>query len=419
MTDQTRSIDSHEIQCEKEYESDLRANTGTLFFPDKNSISTIDHGEQIDHRHTGKGKSKHTDKGKGKHVDVVETNQPSETASAMLAIEGGDADENMNMVKPGTEAWRPTHNRYVQNTPSTEMISGSLPHGRADKHNQLPEELKEQKHTDDQRHELQPVDIRSLDENQTKFRDEHNEITKTMKDLWIIQHQAGLEEKADNEQQLRRELSMVAQDNDAKHGDENSRLVAYQEDDSLKLQNENIQEYKELHEQIQTYFSSASEILDQTFKQELDRMAKDAYSETLRYIANLQSIFDFPGEKLQISQDHDMLDGSDWEYRTANTLHVTDDQFESFHAKVKQKLDRHRNEHEGKFTVDQVGTYSVSSQHEHNQEDNQQKMMKINEELTELLQTETTHIMKTNEQSLTQTKPILKTFSRRGYPVDD
>ena len=61
-----------------------------------------------------------------------------------------------------------------------------------------------------------------------------------------------------------------------------------------------------------------------------------------------------------------MLDGSDWEYRAANTLHVTDDQFQKFHAKVKQKLDRHLNEHEGKFTVDQVGTYSVSSQHEHN-----------------------------------------------------
>ena len=41
-------------------------------------------------------------------------------------------------------------------------------------------------------------------------------------------------------------------------------------------------------------------------KQELDRMAKDAYRETHRYIAHLQSIFDFPQEKLQISQDHDM-----------------------------------------------------------------------------------------------------------------
>ena len=68
--------------------------------------------------------------------------------------------------------------------------------------------------------------------------------------------------------------------------------------------------------------------------------------------------------------------------------------------------------------MDQVGTYSVSSQHEQHHEDNQQKKMKSNEELTELLQTETTHIMKTNEQSLTQAKPILKTFSRRGDPVD-
>ena len=69
--------------------------------------------------------------------------------------------------------------------------------------------------------------------------------------------------------------------------------------------------------------------------------------------------------------------------------------------------------------MDQVGTYSVSSQHEQHHEDNQRKKMKSNEELTELLQTETTHIMKTNEQSLTQAKPILKTFSRRGDPVDD
>ena len=96
-------------------------------------------------------------------------------------------------------------------------------------------------------------------------------------------------------------------------------------------------------------------------------------------------------------------------------LYITDSQFESFHAKVKQKWDRHLNEHEGKFPVDQVGTYSVSSV----SEDNQRKKMKSNEELSELLQTETTHIMKTNEQSLIQTKPILKTSSRRGDPVDD
>ena len=130
-------------------------------------------------------KSKNTGKGKDNHVDVVETNQPSETASTMSAIESGDADESMNMVKPGTETWRLIHSRYAQNT--TEMISGSLLHDHADKCNQLfdesLDESKEQKHTDNQRHELQPVDIRSVDEYRTKFRDEHNEITKTMKDL--------------------------------------------------------------------------------------------------------------------------------------------------------------------------------------------------------------------------------------------
>ena len=125
-------------------------------------------------------------------------------------------------------------------------------------------------------------------------------------------------------------------------------------------------------------------------------MAEDTYRKAHRHIANVQSIFDFPEEKLQISQDHDMLDGSDWEYRTANTSHVTDDQFESFHAKVKQKLDRHLNEYEGKLTVDQVGTCSVSSQREKHHEDNQRRMMKNNEEPIELLQTETTHIVKTN-----------------------
>ena len=144
-----------------------------------------------------------------------------------------------------------------------------------------------------------------------------------MKDLSIVQHQAELEEKAGNEQQLRNELSMVVQDNDAKHDDVTSRQMVYQEDDNLKLQNENISEYMELHEQVQ-----ALEILDQKFKQELDRMTKISYRKTHRYIVNLQSIFDISEEKLQISQDHDMLDGSDWEYRITNTLHISDDQFE-------------------------------------------------------------------------------------------
>ena len=109
-------------------------------------------------------------------------------------------------------------------------------------------ESKVQKQPEAHHHELQILLPRSLDEYQTKFRDEHNEITKTMKDLSIIQHQAELEEKADNEQQLRKELSMVAQDNDSKHVDVNLRQEAYQEDDNLKLRNESIREYKELHE---------------------------------------------------------------------------------------------------------------------------------------------------------------------------
>ena len=92
-------------------------------------------------------KRKNTGSGKDNHVDVVETNQPSETVSAMSAIDSGDADESMNMVKPGTEAWRLTHSRYVQNT--TEMISGSFLHDRADEHNQLPDESNEQKHSED------------------------------------------------------------------------------------------------------------------------------------------------------------------------------------------------------------------------------------------------------------------------------
>ena len=49
------------------------------------------------------------------------------------------------------------------------------------------------------------------------------------------------------------------------------------------------------------------------------------------------------------------------------------DIFERFHANVKQKFDRHLNEYEGKFTMDQVGTYSVSTQHEQSHEDNQRK----------------------------------------------
>ena len=45
--------------------------------------------------------------------------------------------------------------------------------------------------------------------------------------------------------------------------------------------------------------------------------------------------------------------------------------------------------------------------------------MKNNEELFELLQTETTHLVQTNDQSLKQAKPILRISSRKGDPVDN
>ena len=142
---------------------------------------------------------------------------------------------------------------------------------------------------------------------------------------------------------------MEAQDNDTKHGDVNSRQVAYQEDDNLKLQNKNIPEYKELHEQIQAYFFYLQwRFWIRSSSRNWIVWRRTHTEKTHRCIDNLQSIFEFPEEKIQTSQDHDMLDGSDWEYHTANTLHVTDDQFESFHAKVKKKLDRHLNEYEGK-----------------------------------------------------------------------
>ena len=102
-----------------------------------------------------------------------------------------------------------------------------------------------------------------------------------------------------------------------------------------------------------------------------------------------------------------------WEYRTTNTLHV--DRWSSSQVSCEsrsRRIDWHLHETDVQFTMDQVVTYSVSSQHE-------QRMMKNNEELIKLLQTETAHIVKTNEQSLKQTKPILRTSSRRSDPVDD
>ena len=53
-------------------------------------------------------------------------------------------------------------------------------------------------------------------------------------------------------------------------------------------------------------------------------------------------------------QDHDIkrLEAN------ANMQRATDDQFERFHADVKQKFDRHLNEHEGKFQARWLGSSS-------------------------------------------------------------
>ena len=61
-----------------------------------------DHSRNKLSQHDGYQEQKTQVQGKTiNHVDVVETNQPSETASTMSAIESGDADESMNMVKLG------------------------------------------------------------------------------------------------------------------------------------------------------------------------------------------------------------------------------------------------------------------------------------------------------------------------------
>ena len=147
-------------------------------------------------------------------------------------------------------------------------------------------------------------------------------------------------------------------------------------------------------------------------KQELDRMAEDPYSETLRYIANLQSIFDISEEKY-IS----VKIMTCWMEAIGNIAPRVLYMSQMINSTAfMRRWSRSWTDIWGKLTVDQVGTYSVSSQHEQHHEDNQRRMMKIN---TELLPTETTHLMKTNEQSLIQAKPILKTSSRRGDPVDD
>ena len=95
--------------------------------------------------------------------------------------------------------------------------------------------------------------------------------------MTIIYYQIELMEKVDKEQQLRKEFLISGLDNDVKHGDVNTEKETCQEHDNPKLRNE----YKALTEQGQEYF--------------------------FILIGNFKSIFHFPEEKLQISQDHVIL----------------------------------------------------------------------------------------------------------------
>ena len=182
IDDQIRSMDSH-----KEYWSDLRADTGTLFLPGKIVMEqhSLTHspsqswsketkssgfeesvGDSTNDQNSAKMPEMwiaNTNPGRRSTVmepaSVTPLNeskfsgeQTTVTTSSLNTMgtkrkhKGADddrmqADDNINGVRPKAEAWRPLHSQYVQNTPSTEMISGSLLHDRSDEHHQLPDEF--------------------------------------------------------------------------------------------------------------------------------------------------------------------------------------------------------------------------------------------------------------------------------------
>ena len=163
IDDQTRSMDSHEIPCEKEYWSDLRTDTGTLFLPSKivmeQHSSTPSPSQSWSKETKSSGfeepvgdsitdqKSKPT-VNPGRRSTAMELANDSKFSGEQTTIatsslntmgtkkkyKGADDDrmQAYERVRPKAEARRPIHSRYVQNTPSTEMIRESLLHDRAD-----------------------------------------------------------------------------------------------------------------------------------------------------------------------------------------------------------------------------------------------------------------------------------------------
>ena len=166
IDDQIRSMDSPEILCEEECWSDLRADTGTLFLPakivmeqhiqsrsketkssgfeepvgdsisDQNSKPTVNLGGRSTVMELA-----NDSKFSGEHTTIASSSLNTMGTIRKCKSADDEADDKLNGVKSKAEAWRPIYSRYVQNTPSTKMINGSLPHDCADGHNKLPDEF--------------------------------------------------------------------------------------------------------------------------------------------------------------------------------------------------------------------------------------------------------------------------------------
>ena len=155
IDDQTRSMDSHEIPCEKEYWSDLRADTGTLFLPskivmeqhsstpspsqswiketkssgfeepvgdsitDQNSKPTVNPG-----RRSTAMELANESKFSGEQTTIATSSLNTMGTKKKYKSADDDRMQAYERVRPKAEARRPIHSRYVQNTPSTEMIRG-------------------------------------------------------------------------------------------------------------------------------------------------------------------------------------------------------------------------------------------------------------------------------------------------------
>ena len=150
-------MDSHEVQCEKEYGSDPRADTGTLFFPEKivmekhsmtpspnqswstetkspgfeepvgdsinnqNSKPTVNPG-----RRSTEMELANESKFSGEQTTFATSSLNTMGAKKKYKSADDDTmqvDESPNGEKPGAEEWRLKNSRKAHNTLTTDMIS--------------------------------------------------------------------------------------------------------------------------------------------------------------------------------------------------------------------------------------------------------------------------------------------------------